>query len=61
MDCHDYKKGDIFVCPDCGLELQVVTECKNASKETEDCVCHDKNQPTACLLSCCGAELKRKS
>jgi hypothetical protein len=27
--CHDMRKGEIYVCPDCGIELQVVNECKD--------------------------------
>jgi hypothetical protein len=46
------KKGDIYRCEDCGLELQVITECK----ETEDdCGCQ-----TPCTFSCCGIELTKK-
>jgi len=60
MDCHDYKKNDLFICPECGLELQVVAECKNAHKDETSCVCHDEKQPDACRLSCCGHELQRK-
>lgn len=61
MDCHDYKKGDVFECQECGMQLQVITECKNAANESGDCVCHDESQPHACMLSCCGHELQRKS
>ena len=27
--CHDMRKNEIFVCEDCGMELQVIKECKD--------------------------------
>lgn len=56
--CHDMKKGEIYRCPDCGIELQVVNECKDAGTPAEDCACHTKAGP--CTFSCCGGELVKK-
>ncbi len=56
--CHDMKKGEIYVCKDCGLELQVVKECKDAGTPAEECACHTDSGP--CSFSCCGAELAKK-
>jgi len=53
VSCSDMKKGDIYVCPDCGLELQVVNEC------AEKCGCHTTTEP--CGFSCCGKELVKKT
>lgn len=53
------RKGDIYVCEDCGLELQVVNECKDAGTPAEECGCHPKADP--CTFSCCGKDLVKKS
>jgi predicted SprT family Zn-dependent metalloprotease len=29
-NCHEMKKGEVYVCSECGLELQVVKECKDS-------------------------------
>jgi predicted nucleic acid-binding Zn ribbon protein len=52
------KKGQIYYCDDCGLELQVVKECKNADTPVEECECCKENDPGT--FSCCGMELKKK-
>jgi predicted nucleic acid-binding Zn ribbon protein len=57
-NCHDMKKGRIYYCDDCGLELQVVKECKNADTPVEECECCKENDPGT--FSCCGMELKKK-
>ena len=57
--CKELKKGDLFHCPDCGLEVQVVAECRDVSSGTVDCGCREP-QPNGCVLSCCGRELARK-
>jgi len=53
--CHDMKKDEIYVCKKCGLELKVVHECEDKSK---DCGCHPTSEP--CTFSCCGEALQRK-
>jgi hypothetical protein len=57
--CHDMKKGDIFVCTDCGLELEVIKECKEAGTPAEDCACHVEGNP--CTFSCCGQDLVKRA
>jgi hypothetical protein len=52
-DCHDMKVGQIYTCPDCGLELKVVKECKCTD---ESCGCGDGG----CGFSCCGDPMKLK-
>ena len=50
--CEDMKKGQIYMCKDCGLELQVVSECKTCSV-TSGCGC-------PCAFTCCEKELELK-
>jgi predicted nucleic acid-binding Zn ribbon protein len=57
-NCHEMKKGEVYVCEDCGLELQVVRECKDAGTPAEECGCHATADP--CSMSCCGTELVKK-
>jgi len=52
--CKDMKKGQIYLCEDCGIELQVVAECDECGSETGECV-----QET-CTFECCGKELVLK-
>ena len=54
-DCHEMKEGQVYWCPDCGLEVKVMKECDNNTKTSEECGC---NEP--CSIECCGTELKLK-
>lgn len=56
--CHDMKKGEIYVCGDCGLELMVVNECRNSGKPADACGCHDDDD--TCSITCCGKGLEKK-
>lgn len=56
--CHEMKKGEVYACKDCGIELQVVNECKDAGTPAEECACHTGEG--ACSFSCCGGELVKK-
>jgi hypothetical protein len=55
--CHDMKKGEIYVCEDCNLELQVISECDHSCGD-DDCTCHDDGGE--CALMCCNKPLKKK-
>lgn len=57
-NCHEMKNGEVYVCEDCGLELQVLKECKDAGTPAESCDCHTTADP--CSMSCCGKELTKK-
>jgi len=57
--CHDMKKDEIYRCEKCGLELQVLAECKDAGKSSGDCECHD-DDGGECRITCCGHDLTRK-
>lgn len=52
------KKGEIYVCEDCGVELQVVKECDHAGEDAASCSCHDDG--SECGFSCCGKPLVKK-
>lgn len=52
--CRDMKKGDVFACKDCGLELQVVKECVDCGKPSSSCECGP------CTFVCCNEELQLK-
>lgn len=52
--CHEMKKGQVFVCGDCGLELEVVKECDSCETPAGECV-HNE-----CTFVCCDQELTLK-
>ena len=54
--CHDMKLGEVYVCEDCGLELQVVKECDACGEPAEECECAEH-----CSFECCGEPMKLKS
>ena len=51
--CHQMKLGQVYVCEECGLELEVVKECQECGEE-EECTLAD------CTFQCCGEEMKLK-
>ena len=53
-NCHDMRKGDVYVCKDCGLELEVRAECKDCGKPASACECGP------CTFVCCDQELQKK-
>jgi hypothetical protein len=53
------KTGEVYVCEDCGIELQVIKDCRDAGIPAEECDCHATAAP--CTFSCCGKELVKKS
>ncbi|MFX1486702.1 MAG: hypothetical protein ACFFBS_06390 [Promethearchaeota archaeon] len=55
VSCHDMKKGDIYYCGECGLELQVVKECREVGKSVAECECSEHGE-----FSCCGLALKKR-
>jgi hypothetical protein len=52
--CHEMKQGEVYTCKECGLELEVVKECKEAELPSEECRCEP------CSFVCCGQELVKK-
>jgi hypothetical protein len=53
------KNGEVYTCPDCGIELQVINECKDVGTPAESCDCHTTAAP--CTFSCCGKDLVKKA
>lgn len=47
------KKDQIYTCPSCGIELQVIKECMECGDD--DACCKDP-----CDFSCCGVPLLLK-
>ena len=52
------RKDEIFVCEDCGMELQVIKECKDVGIPVVECACHSEENP--CSIECCGKPLVKK-
>jgi len=50
--CHEMKKGQIYVCEECGLKLQVIEECDECGTDAQECSCVEH-----CDFSCCGEEM----
>ena len=55
-DCHEMKLGQVYVCADCSLELQVVKECEECDKPLAECGC-----AAHCTFECCGKPLVLKA
>jgi len=55
IHCHDMKKGQIFTCEECGLELKVVAECEECGTPQGGCACE-----APCTYECCGKPLALK-
>ncbi|MBD3353269.1 MAG: hypothetical protein GF364_17445 [Candidatus Lokiarchaeota archaeon] len=61
VSCHDMDEGDIYVCKECGLELKVVSKCKEFGAEDCECTqgaCEDDH---SCEFACCGKPLVKKA
>jgi hypothetical protein len=50
VSCTEMKKGDVFVCKNCGLELKVEKPCSCSTGQTECTV----------PLQCCGGDMTKK-
>jgi hypothetical protein len=50
-NCEDMKKGDLFACDTCGLELEVAKACSCGSGSDANC---------SVPLQCCGKEMRKK-
>jgi len=57
-NCHEMRNGEVYGCEECGLELQVIKECKDVGTPAEECACHPV--ASACTFSCCGKDLVKK-
>ena len=52
--CSEMKVGDILECSDCGLQLRVVSTCKDCSTSEGSCCAED------CVFTCCDKEMTLK-
>jgi hypothetical protein len=50
-NCSEMKKGDIYFCKNCGLELQVTRPCTCGSGSGETCMVP---------LKCCNQDMTKK-
>ena len=50
-NCHEMKLGQVYSGEDCGLQLEVVEECKECGTDTCGCA-------APCTFECCGEPLK---
>lgn len=57
-NCHEMNVGEVYGCPDCGLELKVVKACKSVENPQDSCGCGSAGDPAT--LTCCGRELVKK-
>jgi hypothetical protein len=53
--CNNMKKGEVYTCGECGLEIKVTRECKDA-KGTDACCIGEE----CCDIQCCGKPLVKK-
>ncbi|NLN97078.1 MAG: hypothetical protein GX127_01565 [Eubacteriaceae bacterium] len=54
--CNDMKKGEVYACETCGLELEVLKEC-----DCPDDHCEPKTASGECCeFDCCGKPMVRK-
>jgi hypothetical protein len=56
-NCTEMKVGEVYECPDCGLELQVVKSCSEDGGHSDTC----SLEGGGCVLRCCAEELVRKT
>ena len=57
--CGDMKKGEVYTCDVCGLELEVKKECK--CPDLDKCHTHHTNHGDVCCeFECCGKPMHRK-
>jgi len=54
--CHELKPDEVYECPDCGLQLKVVKECRDVGQDADDCCASNET----CTLLCCGKTLIKK-
>ena len=52
VHCHDMRAGQVYVCEECGLELQVAKNCTENGKHLKGVSC------TRCTFVCCNKDMK---
>ena len=56
VSCGDMKKGEVYACDVCGLELEVKNECN--CPDIDDC--HPQHGDACCEFECCGKPMHKK-
>ena len=54
VSCNEMKVGEIYVCADCGLEMEVKKGCNC------DDHCHEGQEGACCDFQCCGKPMELK-
>jgi hypothetical protein len=55
VTCNLMKKGDIYMCRECGIQIEVLEECDKAKISSYEC-----SSGSGCSFTCCGEDLVRK-
>jgi hypothetical protein len=55
VTCNLMKKGDIYMCKECGIQIQVLEECDKAKISSYEC-----SSGSGCSFTCCGEDLVKK-
>jgi hypothetical protein len=55
VTCNQMKKGEIYMCEECGLQIQVIEECDTSRISSYECA-----SGTGCSFTCCGEGLVKK-
>lgn len=58
--CHDMKLNEVYLCPDCGLEITITKECTDAGTHGQPTDCCNPGSAKACVLTCCGEPLQKR-
>jgi hypothetical protein len=58
--CHDLQLNQVYTCPDCGLEVTVTRECRDARQHDQHSDCCNPGSDKECVLVCCGRPLQKK-
>ena len=56
VSCADMKKGEVYACEVCGLELEVKAECN--CPDIDDC--NPAEGHACCEFECCGKPMAKK-
>lgn len=54
--CGDMKVGEVYVCSDCGFEVEVKKSCNCKPEEP----CHPAQKDDCCDFQCCGKPMELK-
>ena len=56
VSCADMKKGEVYACEVCGLELEVKAECN--CPDIDDC--NPAEGHACCEFECCGKPMAKR-